>query len=44
MKDLGLSQEALADKLNIDRSYMGGIEKSLMMCLRKAISSQSCKT
>lgn len=24
---LGLSQEALADKANIDRSYMGGIER-----------------
>jgi transcriptional regulator with XRE-family HTH domain len=23
----GLSQEALADKANIDRSYMGGIER-----------------
>ena len=26
-KALGLSQEALADKANIDRSYMGGIER-----------------
>jgi transcriptional regulator with XRE-family HTH domain len=26
-KSLGLSQELLAEKANIDRSYMGGIER-----------------
>lgn len=26
-KDLGLSQEAFADYVGIDRSYMGGIER-----------------
>ena len=26
-KDLGLSQEAFADEVGIDRSYMGGIER-----------------
>lgn len=26
-KDLGLSQEAFADEVGVDRSYMGGIER-----------------
>lgn len=41
----GLSQEALADKANIDRSYMGGVERgehniAVMSLLKIAVALQ----
>ncbi len=40
-KELGLSQEALADHAEVDRSYMGGLERgehnlSLIRCIKIA--------